>query len=52
VQESERIALLTALEASGWNFARAAQQLCISRMTLYRRLHKLGIARAPSGRPS
>lgn len=48
MMESERVALLAALEACGWNFARAAQQLCISRMTLYRRLHKLGISRAPS----
>jgi transcriptional regulator of acetoin/glycerol metabolism len=49
VMESERVALLAALEACGWNFARAAQQLCVSRMTLYRRLHKLGISRAPAG---
>jgi transcriptional regulator of acetoin/glycerol metabolism len=45
VLESERAALLAALDASAWNVARAAQVLCISRMTLYRRLHKLGISR-------
>jgi transcriptional regulator of acetoin/glycerol metabolism len=48
VLESERTALLAALEACEWNVARAAQRLCISRMTLYRRLHKLGISRAPA----
>jgi transcriptional regulator of acetoin/glycerol metabolism len=47
VLESEREALLAALDACEWNFARAAQQLGISRMTLYRRLHRCGISRAP-----
>lgn len=47
VLEWERQALVQALDAVGWNFARAAQRLGISRMTLYRRLSKLGIARAP-----
>jgi transcriptional regulator of acetoin/glycerol metabolism len=50
VLESEREALLAALEASAWNFARAAQQLGISRMTLYRRLSKCGISRMPRSR--
>jgi transcriptional regulator of acetoin/glycerol metabolism len=47
VLESEREALLAALDACEWNFARAAQQLGISRMTLYRRLNRCGISRAP-----
>jgi sigma-54 dependent transcriptional regulator, acetoin dehydrogenase operon transcriptional activator AcoR len=45
VEESDREALLRALESSSWNVARAAQALQISRMTLYRRLHKYGIQR-------
>jgi transcriptional regulator of acetoin/glycerol metabolism len=44
--EAERGALLSTLETCSWNFARAAQQLGISRMTLYRRLEKCGISRA------
>jgi sigma-54 dependent transcriptional regulator, acetoin dehydrogenase operon transcriptional activator AcoR len=40
-----RDALLRALESCSWNVARAAQALQISRMTLYRRLHKYGIER-------
>jgi transcriptional regulator of acetoin/glycerol metabolism len=47
VLESEREALLAALDVCEWNFARAAQQLGISRMTLYRRLHRCGISRTP-----
>ncbi len=47
VLESEREALLAALDACDWNFARAAQQLGVSRMTLYRRLNRCGISRAP-----
>ena len=46
IREREREALVGALDAMDWNFARAAQRLGISRMTLYRRLSKLGIARA------
>jgi transcriptional regulator of acetoin/glycerol metabolism len=42
---SGREALLRALESCSWNVARAAQALQISRMTLYRRLHKYGIER-------
>jgi transcriptional regulator of acetoin/glycerol metabolism len=48
VSESERAALLAALEACEWNVVKAAQRLHVSRMTLYRRLHKLGISRAPA----
>jgi transcriptional regulator of acetoin/glycerol metabolism len=47
VLESEREALLAALDACAWNFARAAQQLGVSRMTLYRRLGRCGIVRPP-----
>jgi transcriptional regulator of acetoin/glycerol metabolism len=50
VLESEREVLLAALEASDWNFARVASRLEISRMTLYRRLAKCGIARARPAR--
>jgi transcriptional regulator of acetoin/glycerol metabolism len=45
VDESERQALLAALEQCGWNFVRTAEALGISRMTLYRRLARFGIAR-------
>jgi sigma-54 dependent transcriptional regulator, acetoin dehydrogenase operon transcriptional activator AcoR len=37
--------LVAALDASSWNIARAASQLGVSRMTLYRRLRKFGITR-------
>lgn len=37
--------LVTALEACGWNIARTATTLGVSRMTLYRRLRKFGITR-------
>jgi transcriptional regulator of acetoin/glycerol metabolism len=47
VLQSEREALLAALEACEWNYARAAQRLGVSRMTLYRRLTRCGIARRP-----
>jgi DNA-binding NtrC family response regulator len=47
VLQSEREALLAALEACEWNYARAAQRLGVSRMTLYRRLSRCGIARRP-----
>jgi sigma-54 dependent transcriptional regulator, acetoin dehydrogenase operon transcriptional activator AcoR len=42
---SERDVLLNALDACFWNIARAAQQLDVSRMTLYRRLRRCGIVR-------
>jgi sigma-54 dependent transcriptional regulator, acetoin dehydrogenase operon transcriptional activator AcoR len=50
VLESEHEALVAALEASAWNYARAAERLGISRMTLYRRLQRHGISRAPAPR--
>jgi sigma-54 dependent transcriptional regulator, acetoin dehydrogenase operon transcriptional activator AcoR len=49
VLASERSALVAALESSGWNFARTAHKLGISRMTLYRRLRKCGISRSRPG---
>jgi transcriptional regulator with PAS, ATPase and Fis domain len=50
VVRSERDALLGALEACGWNFSRTASHLGISRMTLYRLLHKCNISRSPAHR--
>ena len=50
VKESERTRLLDALEACAWNCTRAASQLDISRMTLYRMLNKFGISRSPESR--
>ncbi|MBI5069932.1 MAG: sigma-54-dependent Fis family transcriptional regulator [Deltaproteobacteria bacterium] len=46
MRESERQVLLATLTACAWNFSRAADQLGISRMTLYRRLERCGISRA------
>jgi transcriptional regulator of acetoin/glycerol metabolism len=43
--DTERAALLEALNACAWNFSQAADQLGVSRMTLYRRLARHGIAR-------
>jgi len=37
--------LVAALEACGWNIARTAATLGVSRMTLYRRLRRFGITR-------
>ncbi|WP_242393484.1 sigma-54-dependent Fis family transcriptional regulator [Anaeromyxobacter oryzisoli] len=43
--EPGREELVAALDASGWNIARTASSLGVSRMTLYRRLRKFGITR-------
>ena len=48
VLEAEREAILGALRECQWNFTRAADRLGISRMTIYRRAAKCGIARPPA----
>jgi sigma-54 dependent transcriptional regulator, acetoin dehydrogenase operon transcriptional activator AcoR len=48
--DAERGELHRALEGSSWNVVRAARSLGISRRTLYRRLQKLGMARAAGRR--
>jgi transcriptional regulator of acetoin/glycerol metabolism len=45
VSESERADLVAALDRCGWNIARTATSLGVSRMTLYRRLRRFGITR-------
>jgi transcriptional regulator with PAS, ATPase and Fis domain len=50
VVQSERARLLDALETCAWNCTRAAAQLDISRMTLYRMLNKYGLSRSPDSR--
>lgn len=42
---AERVALLEVLEAQRWHVSRAAQQLGISRNTLYRKLNRHGLRR-------
>ncbi|MCQ4321812.1 helix-turn-helix domain-containing protein [Stutzerimonas stutzeri] len=44
--QAEREALLAVLDARQWDVSRAAQQLVISRNTLYRKLRKHGIPRS------
>ncbi|MGH8352511.1 MAG: sigma-54-dependent Fis family transcriptional regulator [Pseudomonas sp.] len=44
LDDAERSALLGALEGQRWHISRAAEQLGISRNTLYRKLRKHGIA--------
>jgi sigma-54 dependent transcriptional regulator, acetoin dehydrogenase operon transcriptional activator AcoR len=44
-EEAGREELVAVLDASDWNIARTATSLGVSRMTLYRRLRKLGITR-------
>jgi transcriptional regulator of acetoin/glycerol metabolism len=41
---SERERLLNALAATNWNKTRAASQLRMSRMTLYRKMHQHSVA--------
>ncbi len=45
LEDAERSALLAALEGQRWHMTRVAQQLGISRNTLYRKLRKHAIAR-------
>jgi transcriptional regulator of acetoin/glycerol metabolism len=44
----DRLALADRLDRHGWNVARAAAELGVSRMTLYRRMQRLGIERPRS----
>jgi len=43
LKELERIAIISGLERTNWNMSATAQQLGISRMTLYRKLDQHGI---------
>ncbi|PBJ27640.1 Acetoin catabolism regulatory protein [Pseudomonas sp. ACN8] len=45
LEDAERLALLTALEQTRWHMTNTAEQLGVSRNTLYRKLRKHGIAR-------
>ncbi|MNX70089.1 Acetoin catabolism regulatory protein [compost metagenome] len=45
LEDAERLALLTALEQTRWHMTHTAEQLGVSRNTLYRKLRKHGIAR-------
>ncbi|HEX5487968.1 MAG TPA: sigma-54-dependent Fis family transcriptional regulator [Rhodanobacteraceae bacterium] len=49
LEGAERAALVRTLEKQGWNVSQTARALDISRNTLYRKLHKHGIA-VPRGR--
>lgn len=46
LEDAERLALLTALEQQRWHMSHTAEQLGVSRNTLYRKLRRHGIARA------
>jgi DNA-binding NtrC family response regulator len=46
-KEEERAIILRALEHTGWNVTRAAQQLGLSRATLHRRIKVFAIERGP-----
>jgi len=45
LDDAERLALLNALEQQRWHMTHAAEQLGVSRNTLYRKLRKHGITR-------
>jgi len=45
LEDAERLALLYALEQTRWHMTHTAEQLGVSRNTLYRKLRKHGIAR-------
>ncbi|WP_447794683.1 sigma-54-dependent Fis family transcriptional regulator [Pseudomonas farris] len=45
LDDAERLALLTVLEQQRWHMTHTAEQLGVSRNTLYRKLRKHGIAR-------
>ncbi|WP_339525364.1 sigma-54-dependent Fis family transcriptional regulator [Pseudomonas sp. EL_65y_Pfl2_R96] len=45
LDDAERLALLSALEQQRWHMTHTAEQLGVSRNTLYRKLRKHGIAR-------
>jgi transcriptional regulator of acetoin/glycerol metabolism len=49
LDDAERSALLATLQAQRWHMSHAAEQLGISRNTLYRKLRKHGIERSESG---
>ncbi len=46
LEDAERLALLTALEQQRWHMSHTAEQLGVSRNTLYRKLRRHGMARA------
>jgi transcriptional regulator of acetoin/glycerol metabolism len=48
LEDAERLALLNALEQTRWHMTRTAEQLGVSRNTLYRKLRKHGIERRVS----
>ena len=43
ISAAERDALIQELKMAGWNLSKVAKQLKLSRNTLYRKLHRLGI---------
>ncbi len=45
LNDAERLVLLNALEQTRWHMTHTAEQLGVSRNTLYRKLRKHGIAR-------
>jgi transcriptional regulator of acetoin/glycerol metabolism len=49
LEDAERLALLNALEHTRWHMTNTAEQLGVSRNTLYRKLRKHGISRLGAG---